>query len=83
MIGPGRTIAKAKAGLQHLAAVEAKRKAQHALDLLRNKYCAALARNDQAETRKLDREYREALLPAFERAAAAEREARAELETAR
>jgi hypothetical protein len=83
MIGPGRTITKAKAGLQHLAAVEAKRKAQHALDLLRNKYCAALARNDQAETRKLDREYHEALLPAFECAAAAEREARAELETAR
>jgi hypothetical protein len=77
-----RTIEQRRRVLAHGNALEAKRQVEHRIVLLRAKYIDAMHANDLVTRRMLDL-VREQLQPTFQRAAEAERTARAALENSR
>jgi hypothetical protein len=81
MIRP--TIEQRRRVLVHSNALESKRQVEHKIALVRQKYLDAMHHNDEATKRLLNIQYNEKLLPEWRQAAEAERNARAQLESAR
>jgi hypothetical protein len=77
---PMISVARARARLEHINAVHDKRAVESRIAESRQRYLAAMRANDELQKRLLDVQFREQLLPEFERAAAAERQARAALQ---